>query len=84
MWVRDSCTVKMQLGVPASRWAYLWAEQMQETFPVCPPRLNDEPVAIALLRWKRQEDGNNKKYGLEMQRHTMGIIRVLWNASTYN
>ena len=35
-------------------------------------------------RWKRQEDRNNKKYGLELKRHEIMIIRVLWNDSTYN
>ena len=75
----------MQFGVPASRWAYLWAKRMQETIRVCPPpRLNYAPVVVALLHWKRQEDRKNKNYGLELQRHKMAIIRVLWNASTYH
>ena len=51
---------------------------------VPPPRLNDTPVAVALLRWKRQEDINYKKYGLELQRHEMVIMRVLLNVSTYH
>ena len=72
----------MRFGVPASRWAYLWAKQIQETIRVCPPRLNDAPVVVALLRWKRKEDRNDKKYGLELQKHEMAIICVLWNAST--
>ena len=54
----------------------MWAKEMQETIRVCPPRLNDAPVVVALRRWKRQEDRNNKKCGLELQRHEMTIIRV--------
>ena len=61
----------MKFGVPASRWAYLGAKRMQETI------LNDAPVAVALLCWKRQEDRNNKKYGLELQRHEMVINCVV-------
>ena len=57
---------------------------MQETIHVCSPRLVDVLVVIAPLRWKRQENRNNKKRGLELQKHEMAIIRVLWNASTYH
>ena len=41
------------------------------------PCLNDAPVAVALLCWKRQEDRKNKKYGLELQRHEIAIICVV-------
>ena len=38
------------------------------------PRLNDAPVVIGGVG-KRQEDRNNEKYGLDLQRHEIKIIR---------
>ena len=38
------------------------------------PRLNNAPVVNSGVG-KRQEDRNNEKYGLDMQRHEIAIIR---------
>ena len=42
--------------------------------PMFVPRLNDAPVVIGDVG-KRQEDRNNEKYGLDLQRHEITIIR---------
>ena len=46
------------------------------------PRLNDAPVVLGGVGIK-QEDRNNEKHGLELQRHEITIIRVLWNVTTH-
>ena len=44
------------------------------------PRLNDAHVVVSGVE-KRQEDRNNEKYGLDLQRE-IAIIGEWWNVNT--
>ena len=46
------------------------------------PRLNDAHVVVGGVG-KMQEDRNNEKYGLDLQRE-ITIIREWWNVNTYS
>ena len=46
------------------------------------PRLNDAHVVVGGVG-KRQEDRNNEKYGLDLQRK-ITRIREWWNVNTYS
>ena len=46
------------------------------------PHLNDAHVVVGGVG-KRQEDRNNEKYGLDLQRE-ITIIREWWNVNTYS
>ena len=47
------------------------------------PCLNDAPVFVDGVG-KRQEDRNNEKYGLQLQRHEITITQEWWNVNTYS
>ena len=47
------------------------------------PRLNDAAHAVVGGVGKRQEDRNNEKYGLDLQRE-IAIIREWCSANTYS
>ena len=57
--------------MPASRLAYLWAKR---TVVGDDPCLSSASL-MCLRNAARQEDRYNKKYGLELQRHDITIIR---------
>ena len=66
----------------AQRHTLVHLKLVQETIHVYPPPQNDAHVVVGGVG-KRQEDRNNEKYGLDLQRE-ITIIHEWWNVNTYS
>ena len=58
-------------------------KRIQGTIHVCPPSTSMMHMWSSAALEKRQEDRNNEKYGLDLQRE-ITIIREWWNVNTYS